>query len=97
MRLWLENKLDKEWKMEDIDIVTKFLESKYSGGQYYIDVAISHFITAKDGLNSVFGNEDFNKLIDLLLKILDKKTLEEYQNAKFKQRGGNNAIPFKSI
>ncbi len=76
--LWKENKLNQEWSINYNDVLNKFRLSVYFkywvDGRYSLDIALRNFITAKDGLNSVFDtNEDYYKLFDFIHNKVIKK------------------------
>ena len=70
MKLWKENKLNKEYEMSDEEIYSLFLDSRfyqdYLNDRYWrLDEAIRCFISFSDGLNSAFetNSKDFDELM----------------------------------
>lgn len=59
MKLWKENKVAQEYEMDNAEIANRFMQSQYyfedEYVQYYgIGRALAFFISAKDGLNSIW-------------------------------------------
>ena len=62
--LWKENKNDQEWTIEATELIEKFKKSEFylwhSQGKEF---TLRFFICAKDGLNSVIEEKDFQAFI----------------------------------
>jgi len=81
MKLWKENRINQEWELSNKEIAHKFLLSKYSL-RMYREKALVEFITAKDGLNSVWdwnkekgsimGSKDMLEILDIIEKEVSK-------------------------
>lgn len=81
MKLWKENKVDKEWELSNKEIAEKFILSKYSDYQY-IGNALVDFISSSDGLNSIWewdktkgsiqGSKDMLEIIDIISERLQQ-------------------------
>ena len=76
MKLWKENRIDKEWELSNKEIADRFLRSKYSLRPFHTERALVDFITAKDGLNSIWdwdktkgsvmGSKDMLEILTLI-------------------------------
>jgi len=68
MKLWKENKNDKQWELDNREIAKQFLKSKYAEldylNYYGIGRALTSFICASDGLNSVWDWDEKKGSID---------------------------------
>lgn len=65
IKLWRENRLDQEWQITTQDLAKGFIESEYH--KRYLDGmllerCIRGYVTASDGLNSVFEEKDFDEI-----------------------------------
>ena len=74
IKLWKENRVDKEYDLSFKTIKDVFVRSKYfkdwkngntKSNLYY---SLIWFITAKDGLNSAFEKQDFENLYSYIEK-----------------------------
>jgi len=78
MKLWKENDINKEWDLENEEIVRRFLSSSFAKERtnFGITYCLINFITSVYGLNSVYefdeekgsidGSEDILEMINLL-------------------------------
>lgn len=68
---WKDNRLDQQFTLTAEELQTKFLawmkQRKKDWLEYYAFNLVRTFITAKDGLSSVFEESDYEK-IELLLR-----------------------------
>ncbi len=65
MKLWKENKISKEYELDNESILKQFSTSPYDNYEKYghLDRRLRLFITSKDGLNSVFEEgEEYENL-----------------------------------
>lgn len=75
MKFWRGNKIDAEYELSVEEVARKFLNSKYSTANPQHDEIIEflplerrlrNFMTAPDGLNSTWDNEDdFDQVWDI--------------------------------
>lgn len=79
MKLWEENRLDKEYELSNEEVAKQFINSIYGKKPYEfggVDMALITFISNKDGLNSswewnrqkgsIEGCPDILKIIDIV-------------------------------
>jgi len=74
MKLWKENKVNKNWSVSNTEIAKLFLKSEYGKNPYEHGGkarALVYFITAKDGLNSTFEFDEKKGSIDGSRDILE--------------------------
>lgn len=86
MKLWKNNRLDKEWELSNEEILQKFKQSKFHKIESWPwDRCLIAFITdPKDGLASVFDSDDFEKLLDDFLVDLENKNNGGEENGSSK-------------
>lgn len=71
MKFWKDNKLNQEWEIHPEEILDKFLDSIYFKQWqegYPIDRELPAFLCSKDGLSSVYEQEDYEKLREYVLR-----------------------------
>ena len=74
MKLWKDNRTDKEYELSYKQILDKFKESDYYkqwldvNSPIPLDRLLITFLTSKTGLSSVFEKEDFDNLYDYIDK-----------------------------
>jgi hypothetical protein len=73
MKLWKENKLNQEWEKPNEEIANEFIKSKFNNETRPTDSQLRLFVTARDGLNSVFEEDEYQELYELVLKLLKKR------------------------
>jgi len=69
MKLWKDNKINQEWELKDITLISKFKhclkhDKKIQDIRDYrsTEYAFRYFITSKEYLNSSFEESDFQAL-----------------------------------
>ena len=82
MKLWKQNRLDKEFELPNSEIAKQFLASTFPKRYYSIRDALVYFITSPDGLNSswewdekrgsVDGSKDMIKILEIIKEIKTK-------------------------
>lgn len=71
IKLWRENRLDQEWEIKLQNLAKGFVESEYYKRYMegmLLERCIRGYITASDGLNSVFEERDFNEIFSAVRK-----------------------------
>lgn len=69
MKLWKENRTDQQWELSMEEIAEQFASSQYSPHvikHWRLERCLRAFLTAPDGLNSVFDEEDFDELYTIV-------------------------------
>lgn len=81
MKLWKDNRLDREYEMNHDEIYKKFVNDVYFHNwkhgltRYNLYHSLIMFITCKDGLNSVFESDDFEKLYTYVEKKVEENEM----------------------
>lgn len=71
IKLWKENRIDKEYELEYIEILKGFAKSHYFKSfqeGFNFDRALRGYITDPQYLNSSFENDDYEKLADWIFQ-----------------------------
>lgn len=83
MKLWKQNRLDKEHEISNDEIAKRFLESPYAKADgRNLGYRLIFFITSKDGLNSTWewdenkgsinGSSDMIKILEIIKETTTK-------------------------
>lgn len=68
MRLWRNNRIDGEYEMAETDIAAAYFDSEYATIPWPLDRKVRAFMTATDGLSSVWLDEgSYERVIDAIL------------------------------
>lgn len=72
MKLWKNNRLDSEYEMSEEDIARGFLASSYAEIPWPLDRKLRLFMASKDGLSSVWVDDDaYNTVAELVIQLRD--------------------------
>lgn len=64
MKLWKDNRTDKEYELSYEEIFAQFKKSKYAQREQYLDRKLRDFICCD--LNSVYDEKDYQSLYDFI-------------------------------
>jgi hypothetical protein len=64
IKLWRENRVDQEWELSFEEVLNRFRVSEFFGLEEWLDRRLRAFITDQKGLNSVFEEADYQKLLE---------------------------------
>lgn len=66
VKMWRDNLTSNEWEIELDEIANRFVASRYNSSEFLnswrLERVIRCFLTAKDGLSSVFDENDYERI-----------------------------------